>query len=220
MDLPRLSQAMDDPAFVQDPYPFYATARAEGDLFFWEELGMVASCSHRATSLLLRDRRLGRVAPHKTPVPDHLRDFYAVEEHSLLELERPHHTRLRGLVLHAFTSRQINALAPAIQAEANALIDAFPDGPFDLLTAFAQPLPVAIIADLLGVPRALCPDLLRWSNAIVRMYTAAPTRKEQIAANTAARDFVTCLKDHIAHKRHTPGDDLISELLAAQTQEG
>ena len=101
---------------------------------------------------ILRDRRFGREAPpERAPaIPDHLRPFYAVEAHSMLELEPPRHTRLRGLVLRAFTSRRIAALAPEIAGLAHQLIDQLPPGPFDFLRHFGQPLPVIIIARLLG----------------------------------------------------------------------
>ena len=85
-------------------------------------------------------------------IPDHLAPFYAVEAHSMLELEPPRHSRLRSLVLRAFTSRRIAALKDGIGVLCHELIDAFPDGDFDLLDAYARPLPVTIIARLLGVP--------------------------------------------------------------------
>jgi cytochrome P450 len=125
----------------------------------------------------LRDRRFGREAPpEKAPaIPAHLAPFYAVEAHSMLELEPPRHTRLRLLVLRAFTSRRIAALATRNRRPcAHTLIDAFPDGPFDLLESLCQPLPVRIIARLLGVPEEMAPDLLAWSNAMVGMYHGRP----------------------------------------------
>ena len=88
----------------------------------------------------------------------------------MLELEPPRHSRLRGLVLRAFTGRKVAAMAPEISATCHRLIDAFPDHPFDFLDAFARPLPVHVIATLLGVPTDRCDDLLRWSNAMVAMY--------------------------------------------------
>ena len=85
--------------------------------------------------------------------PAHLRDFYALDDLSMLDREPPAHTRLRGLVLRAFTSRRIAALAPEIAALAHAA-DRPPRRPpsFDLLPAFAERLPVIVIARLLGVP--------------------------------------------------------------------
>lgn len=133
----------------------------------------------------------------------------------MLELEAPHHTRLRGLVLRAFTSRTISGLAPTITDLCNASIDAFPDGPFDLLTAYAQPVPVRIIARLLGVPDDHADDLLGWSNAMVAMYQARRTPQIEADAIVATLAFSGFIRDHIAQKRKAPADDLISSLIAA-----
>lgn len=214
-----LSQSPTDPAFVQDPYPFYDRARAAGDLFFWDDYGMICATSHRAVTALLRDRRLGREAPPESapPIPSHLAPFYAVEAHSMLELDPPRHTRLRALVLRAFTSRRIAALGPEITALANDLIDRFPQsGPFDLLAAFARPLPVIIICRLLGVPESRADDLLAWSNAMVGMYQARRTRADEDAAAAAAQAFSAFITGYIAEKRRAPGDDLITRLIAAE----
>lgn len=217
----RLSQSPLDPGFVQEPYPFYERARAAGPFFVWEEYGLISTGSHAAVSALLRDRRLGREAPpdRRPPVPDHLAPFYAVEAHSMLELEAPRHTRLRGLVLRAFTSRRIAALQPEIDRLCHELIDAFPPGPFDLLAAFGQRLPVIVIARLLGVPEEMGDDLLRWSNAMVGMYQAGRDRAREDAAVAATEAFVAFMRAYVEERRATPRDDLISALIAAE-QEG
>ena len=211
----RLGQSPTDPAFVQNPYAFYDLARGE-DLFFWIDYSMVCATSHRAVSALLRDRRLGREAPAPPSFAPRLAPFYAVEAHSMLELEPPRHTRLRGLVLRAFTSRRIAALGPEIEALCHSLIDQFPTGGFDLLDLFARPIPVIIIARLLGVPEGRADDLLVWSNAMVAMYQARRTRAIEDAAVAATHAFTAFLTDYIAIKRQTPADDLISELIAAE----
>ncbi len=214
----HVSQSPTDPAFVQDPYPFYDRLRASGDLAWWEEFGMVCAASHRAVHALLRDRRFGREIPSELlqPVPEHLRPFYKVEAHSMLELEAPRHTRLRGLVLRAFTSRRIAALGPEIAALAHGLIDAFPEGAVDLLPAFCQPIPVIVIARLLGVPDAMAPQLLDWSNAMVAMYQARRTREIEEAASKAASEFSAFLTEYIDARRSDPRDDLLSQLIAAE----
>ncbi len=212
----RFSQDPREPAFVQDPYPAYDRARALGEIVYWEEYDMPAAMSHAAVSALLRDRRLGRAPLDPVSVPDHLRAFYAIEDHSMLELEPPKHTRLRGLVLRAFTSRRIAALAPEIKALSAELVDALPDGPFNLLTHYAQPLPVRIIARLLGVPEDMAPDLLRWSNAMVAMYQSGRSRVVEDSANQAAADFADFLRGYIERRRSAPADDLITHLIAAE----
>jgi cytochrome P450 len=113
-----LSQSPRDPAFVQDPYPFYDRARSLGPLFLWEDYGFPCAAGHAEVSLLLRDRRFGRELPEalRPARPAHLADFYRLDDRSMLDREPPAHTRLRGLVLRAFTSRRIAALAPDITA--------------------------------------------------------------------------------------------------------
>jgi cytochrome P450 len=216
----RLSQSPTDPAFVQDPYPFYARARAAGELIWWEEYAMPAAAGWAAVNALLRDRRFGREVPPDLapPVPEHLAPFYAVEAHSMLEAEPPRHTRLRGLVLRAFTSARIAALEPGIDALTSELIAGFPAGPFDLLDALARPLPVRVIARLLGVPEDRAPDLLAWSNAMVGMYQAGRTRAMEDAAVAATLAFRGWLEGVIAARRAAPGDDLLSRLIAAEAE--
>lgn len=214
----RLTQSPTDPAFVADPYAFYDRARAGGELFWWQDYDLPCAVSHRAVQAILRDRRFGRAWPEgmAPAIPPHLAPFYAIEAHSMLELEPPRHTRLRGLVLHAFTARRITALAPQIAALARDLAEAMPDGPQDLLTSFARPLPVTIIARLLGVPDAMGPDLLAWSNAMVRMYLAHRNPADEQAAVAAAQAFAAYLRAHIADRRRAPGDDLITHLIRAE----
>lgn len=217
LGMQHLSQDPKDPAFVQDPCAFYDTARKYGDVIQWDDYGMVCTLSHAATHAALRDKRMGRECPPEfaPDIPDSLAPFYAIEAHSMLELEAPRHTRLRGLVLRAFTSRTISGLAPAIRELCHAAIDAFPNEPFDLLTAYAQPVPVRIIARLLGVPETHAGDLLAWSNAMVAMYQARRTPQIEADAVAATSEFSAFLRDYIEQKRRTPTGDLISTLIAA-----
>ncbi len=212
----RMSQSATDPAFVQDPYPFYARARAAGPLVWWEEYAMPMATTHGAVNTLLRDRRFGREPIEQPDIPDHLRPFYAVEAHSMLELEPPRHTRLRGLVLRAFTSRRIQALAPEIAQLSRELAARIGPGETDLLDAFCRPIPVIVIARLLGVPEEMAPDLLRWSNAMVQMYQARRTRREEEEAASAASDFASFMRDYVERRRNDPRDDLITALIAAE----
>jgi unspecific monooxygenase len=216
-----LSQSPTDPAFVQNPYPFYERARAAGPFFHWADYGRLSTGNHAAVSAIFRDRRFGREVPaeKRAPVPDHLRPFYAVEAHSMLELEPPRHTRLRSLVLRAFTSRRIAALQPEIAQLCHDLIDALPDGEFDLLGLFGQRLPVIVIARLLGVPEDMGDDLLRWSNAMVGMYQAGRDRAREDAAVAATEAFVAFMRSYVDQRRKTPSDDLITALIQAE-QEG
>jgi cytochrome P450 len=211
-----LAQSPREPGFVADPYRFYDLARAAGPLFYWEDYGFPCAAGWATVNTILRDRRFGREAPVPPPRPAHLADFHAIDDLSMLEREPPAHTRLRGLVLRAFTARRVAALEPEIAALAERLIDGFPPGEVDLLPAFAQRLPVIVIARLLGVPEARADDLLGWSNAMVALYQARRDRAVEDAANAAARDFAAFLRAEIAKKRAAPGDDLLSALIAAE----
>ncbi|WP_375259954.1 cytochrome P450 [Citreimonas sp.] len=216
--MPRFSQSPTEPAFVQDPYPAYDRMRAAGALVLWDEYDLPCATTHAGVHALLRDRRFGREVPpeHATPTPEHCADFYAIEAHSMLELEPPNHTRLRGLVLRAFTSRRIKALAPEIEALCHRLIDDFPAGRFDLLDAYCRPVPVTVICRLLGVPEDMAPQLLRWSADMVAMYQARRDRAVEDAANAAARDFADFLRRYVEERRKAPAEDLITALITAE----
>ena len=213
----HLTQPLTDNAFVQDPYPVYAQARRDGPVMFWDDMGMVAVFDHAGVSALLRDRRLGRTPVTPRPRPVHLEPFRALEDNSLLELEPPRHTRLRSLVLRAFTSRRVVALRPDIEEITHELLAEFPQGdPFDLIPTFCQPIPVRIIARLLGVPETLAPELLSWSNDMVAMYQTGVTKDIETRAGHAATEFGDFMRGYIAERRSKPADDLITHLIAAE----
>lgn len=213
-----LIQSPSDPAFIQNPYTFYTQARRDAPVAFWEDYGMLAVFDHATVHALLRDKRLGREVPSelRKPVPDHLKAFDAIEQHSMLEKEGDTHRRLRGLVLRAFTSRRIANLNDDIVEICNDLIATFPKKDFDLIPAYCTQLPVRVIARLLGVPEEHGDDLLRWSNAMVSMYQANRSRAIEDAANTAASEFSDFLTRYIETRRNDPRDDLITNLIAAE----
>jgi cytochrome P450 len=209
-------QSPTDPAFVQDPYPAYDRARATAAVQHWPAYAMTAVFSQPLVSALLRDRRFGREPLAPVSPPPHLAPFYAIEAHSMLELEPPRHTRLRSLVLRAFTSRRIKELAPEIETLCNDLLNKVPmDAPFDLISTYATPIPVIVICRLLGVPESMAPQLLNWSADMVAMYQARRDRAIEDRAATAASEFAAFIRDFAQQKRKTPGDDLISHLLSA-----
>ncbi len=216
--LPRISQSPTEPGFVQNPYPFYDRARALGPLVLWHDYGMPAATTYEAVNTILRDRRFGREIPPELvqETPAHLIPFRDVEQHSMLDAEPPRHTRLRSLVLRAFTSRRIASMQPEIEALCHTLIDAFPDDDFDLIPAYCTPIPVIVIARLLGVPEAMAPQLLDWSNTMVAMYQARRDRAIEEAASAAASAFSAYLRSHVEDRRTRPADDLITQLIAAE----
>ncbi|WP_171136385.1 cytochrome P450 [Ruegeria sp. HKCCC1038] len=213
-----IQQSPTETDFVQNPYPFYDRARQLGDLVYWTDYNMPAAVSHNAVQEVFRDRRFGTEKPKELeqPQPDHLTPWLNVEAHSLLEAEPPHHTRLRSLVLRAFTSRAIAGLSDDLETLCHRLIDQFPDAPFDLLSAYCTQIPVITICRLLGVPEDRAPDLLRWSHAMVAMYQAGRTEETEHAAARATQDFTAFLTGYIETRRSQPRDDLITSLIAAE----
>lgn len=219
----RLRLDPHEPAFFQNPYDTYAFLHGASNTFFWEEFGFWCFGGFDDVNRLLRDRRFGRQNP--AGIPDsrgigedrsHLAAFDGIEVNSMLELEPPVHTRLRTLVNRAFVSRQVERLRPRVEALANELIDRFEPDQVDLLPAFAAPLPITIIAEMLGVPVDMGPQLLDWSHQMVAMYMHGRTRETEETANRAARDFSGFLRGYVTERRNKPGDDLLSLLIAAQ----
>ena len=218
----RLRLDPHDDRFVQDPYEAYAFLHTVAPTFFWEDYGMWCFGGYDAVNRLLRDRRLGRERPGgylsiaAGGGRAHLSSFDGIEANSMLELEPPVHTRLRTLVNRAFVSRQVERLRPRIEALAHELIDGFEGKKrVDLLPAFAAPLPITVIAEMLGVPVAMGPQLLDWSHRMVAMYMHGRTRQTEERADEAARDFAAFLRGYVAERRRSPGDDLLSLLIAA-----
>jgi cytochrome P450 len=213
-----------EPRFFQNPYEAYGRLHQLGASFFWEEFGFWCFSGFDDVSRLLRDRRFGRENPDGPPSPQgqglprhHVRHFDALEEHSLLEREPPVHTRLRTLVQRAFVSRQVDRLKPRLESLCHELIDGFEaDGAVDLIPAYASPLPVTIIANMLGIDEAMGPQLLDWSHAMVAMYMHGRTREVEESADTASREFAHFLRDELKSRRMNHGDDLLSLLAAAE----
>lgn len=214
----RVRLSPTDPAFVQDPYAAYRAIRRAGPVFFWEDYGHWCCADAAGVDALFRDRRFGREPPGgPAPVPAHVKPFHDLDALSMLEREPPDHTRLRGLVNRAFVSRAIARLRPRVAALAERLADALPGaGPVDLLRGFAEPIPVTIIAELLGVPGEDAPRLLAWSHPMVAMYRPTRTRADEDAAVAATRDFSAYLGAHLAARRAAPRDDLLTLLATAR----
>jgi len=215
--------------FVQDPYPFYAELRARCPVFYWKQLGHWCFADYDDVNAMLRDRRFGRQILHLATreelgwpdTPEHLLPFYRFEEHSLLEIEPPVHTRLRGFINPPFLPRQIERLRPEVERLAHELIDRFAaNGSTDLITAFAEPIPVMVIARFLGVPDDMAPQILAWSHDMVAMYQARRDRAVEDRAVTATIAFTAYMRGLLADRRAKPGEDFLSQLLTARDNDG
>ncbi|MEV6649911.1 cytochrome P450 [Streptomyces sp. NPDC051219] len=216
------------PQFVADPYPAYADLRARGRAHRFAPTNQWLIPHYADVSALLRDRRLGRTYLHRftheefgrTPPPAAHEPFHVLNGNGLLDLEAPDHTRIRRLVSKAFTPRTVERLAPTVHRLAEELVDGLvADGGGDLLAAVAEPLPVAVIAEMLGIPEPDRPLLRPWSADIVGMFELNPTEEAAARAVRASVEFSAYLRELIAVRRTAPGEDLVSALIAAHDED-
>ncbi|MGW0826633.1 cytochrome P450 [Streptomyces sp. NPDC002845] len=217
-----------DPDFVADPYPAYEELRARGRVHYYEPTNQWLVPHHADVSALLRDRRLGRAYQHRftheefgrTAPPAEHEPFHTLNDHGMLDLEPPDHTRIRRLVSKAFTPRTVEQLVPYVRRLAgelaNGLVEA---GGGDLLTDVAEPLPVAVIAEMLGIPESDRAQLRPWSGDICGMYELNPSEETAKRAVRASVEFSAYLRELIAARRAEPGEDLISGLIAAHDED-
>ncbi|MCB8902299.1 MULTISPECIES: cytochrome P450 [unclassified Streptomyces] len=215
------------PEFVADPYPAYAELRATGRAHWYGRTQQWLIPHHEDVSALLRDRRLGRTYTHRFTHEEFGREappaayepFHTLNDHGLLDLEAADHTRIRRLVSKAFTPRTVERLAPTVRRLAAGLVgDLVAAGGGDLLASVAEPLPVAVIAEMLGVPEddEERGRLRPWSAAICGMFELSPSEETARRAVEASVEFSDYLRELIARRRKSPGDDLISALIGVE----
>ncbi|HKC27646.1 MAG TPA: cytochrome P450 [Jatrophihabitans sp.] len=221
---PVLDLDLTSPEVVADPYPYFAAARKVAAVQWHDGLGMWLTFTHASADAVLRARTLGRLWAPRWPDAT-MPHFDLIHVNSLLENEPPTHTRLRRLVAGAFARGHVERLRPRVvelaERLADAVADAGSDGSVvDLIALYAEPLPVQVIAELLGVPERDWPLLRPWSNAIVKMYEYAVSPAQREGAETAAREFVEYLRELVATRRRSPGPDLVSSLIAETDAEG
>jgi cytochrome P450 len=215
---------LSDPAVVADPYPTFALARAAAPVQWDEQLGMWLAFTHAEANAVLRDRRLGRIWRDKAPA-ERFGQFNLIHRNAILEMEPPTHTRLRRLISTAFARGHVERLRPWVQDLADSLVDQLVERsggstPVDVLSGMSEELPVAVIAELLGVPAADRPLLRPWSNAIVKMYEYGRTSEVEDAAEQAAAEFVAYLRELAAERRRHLGEDLLSHLVSTRDADG
>ncbi|PJN24463.1 cytochrome P450 [Kitasatospora sp. CB02891] len=210
--------------FVAHPYPAYAALREQSPVVHFEPSDQWLVSRYADVNALLRDRRLGRTFTHRfgheefgqpAPNPAH-EPFHTLNDHGLLDLEGPDHTRIRRLVSKAFTPRMVESLRPTVQRLAGELVDGLlADGGGDLIAKVAEPLPVAVIAEMLGVPESDRHLLRPWSSDITGMFELNPDEETARRAVTASLEFSAYLRELIRRRREQPGADLISALAQA-----
>ncbi|MDO8484779.1 MAG: cytochrome P450 [Candidatus Limnocylindrales bacterium] len=210
-----------DPAFVADPYPVYRRLRDDHPVLWNPATNQWLISRHADVNRLLRDRRLGRTYLHQATHAEMARPeppawhapFHELNDAGMLDMEPPDHTRLRRLVLRAFTPRTVEAMRRRIQGIVDGLIDGFDGaGEVDLIADFVEPLPVTVIAELLDVPEADRHLLRPWSADFCLMYELDPPDASARKAVQASLEFGAYLRELLAERRRRPGDDLISAL--------
>jgi len=206
------------PEVIADPYPHFAEERRRFPVAWHDPSGRWLTFDHAAASTVLRDRRLGRIWVDRQPA-ERLAPFNMLHRHQMMENEPPDHTRLRRLVAGAFARGHVERLRPRVRALAEQLLGAVDRTHFDVIGEYAEPLPVLVIADLLGVPPSLAPRLRAWSQAIVQMYEVAPTPAQQAEAVRAAEEFAEVIREVARDRATSPRDDLVSDLVAARGED-
>ncbi len=209
-----------DPSFVENPYPALKELRQAGKPVWHEELGMFLAARYNDANAVLRTKTLGRIFTPKEP-ESQWNEFNWLHSDSLLDSEPPKHTRLRSLVGKAFSRSRIESLRPEVERIANNLLDQAENklssnGNFDLIADYAEPLPVKVIAALLGFPDRDEHLLRPWSQSIVKMYEVSPSLEAQEEAKQAAHEFAEYVRALMNERKTSPGQDLISELATVE----
>ncbi len=211
-----------DVGFIADPYRDYDELRRSAPVVYDEATDHWLISRYADVDALLRDRRFGRTYLHTTThedmdrpaPPEWHRPFWDLINAGILDMEPPDHTRVRKLVAKAFTPRFVESLRPRVHAIFESLLEGVAGaGAFDLLPTLAEPLPVIVIAQMLGVPEADHHLLRPWSADIVKMYELNPSEAAQHDAVRASLEFSGYLRELARERRTAPGDDLISGLV-------
>ncbi|QFI75212.1 cytochrome P450 [Bradyrhizobium betae] len=209
------------PDFIRDPYPHYDRLRTL-DPIHVTPFGQFVASRHADVSLVMRDKRFGKdfVERSKRRYSPAIMDepVFRSMSHWMLQADPPDHTRLRGLVVKAFTARRVEDMRPRIQEIVDQAIDAVIDrGHMDLIEDFAFRLPVTIICDMLGIPEDHREVFYKSSRDGGRLLDPVPLSKEEIAKGNAGNMMAQMYFQQLFElRRKTPGDDLITQLVQAE----
>jgi cytochrome P450 len=203
------------PEFRQNPYPYYNLLLTHAPIFYWETWGITFLSRHEDCSELLRDNRLGR-GRYGEPPPSQVA-LSAMMSRWMLLMNPPDHTRLRGLVYKAFTPRMVEQLRGTIQTVTDRLLDQVAQrGEMDLIADFAYPLPVTVIAEMLGIPEEDRDLFHHWSDALARSLDLTDDPAIYDRASVAAGEFTDYLRTLAARRRAQPTGDLLSALVQVE----
>ena len=206
-----------DPLLRADPYPAYKFLREAAPIWRAPSGHWVVS-THAACTAILRDPRMGHANQGEITPEMAAEPIVASLSRTMLLLDPPAHTRLRGLVAKAFTAKRMEGLRPRIEVIVDELLDAvIGQGGMCVIRDFAHKLPVTVICDMLGIPPSDRGPFLNESTVRGRILDPVPlTREEVDAANTGLAASQAYFRSLFARLRENPGDDLTSALLAAR----
>jgi cytochrome P450 len=210
-----------DPAFIADPYPVYHQLRAAAPV--WQSpLGMWVMTRYEDVALVLRDKRFGKnyAESMKRRYGENALNEPAVASlaRTMLVLDPPDHTRLRGLVTKAFTARRVEEMRPRIAAVVDQLIDRVAEkGAMDVIADFAHRLPVIVICDMLGIPEEDRGQFFDQYKVNSRLIDPVPlTREEMDAVNDNGKVVGAYFDSLFERRRKDPKDDLTTQLVQAE----
>src|SRR5258708_10072139 len=209
------------PEFIRDPYPHYARLRTS-DPMHLTPFGAFVASRHAEASLVLRDKRFGKDFVERTVRrygPQVMEEpVFRSMSHWMLQQDPPDHTRLRGLVVKAFTARRVEDMRPRIQQIVDQTLDAIiGHGHMDLIEDFAFRLPVTIICDMLGIPEEHREAFYKGSHDGGRLLDPVPLTPEEIAKANAGNMMSQMYFQHLFElRRKNPGDDLTTQLVHAE----
>ncbi|MFM1785336.1 MAG: hypothetical protein RLZZ108_360 [Actinomycetota bacterium] len=209
-----------DAEFIENPYPQLAKLREAGKPVWHEESNLFLAANYADANAVLRNRSLGRIFKPREP-ESAWGEFNWLHSDSLLDSEPPKHTRLRSLLVKAFNKNKIDSLRPDVERLTAQLLEGIEQkladtGEFDVIADFAEPLPVKVIAALLGFPDEDEHLLRPWSQAIVKMYEINPSEQTQADAQRASHEFAEYVRGLMEERKRNPGTDLISDLAAVE----
>ena len=208
------------PRTAQDPYPTYATLREKDPVHRSRLMNAWLFSRHGDIDMILRDHQRFGNDPRKGTLNRRQRkSLPAEEDFTMLFLDPPDHKRLRALVNKAFTPKAVNALETHIRSLLRGLLDDIDDpAGFDLMQAVAQPLPVIVIAEMLGVPPEERARFKVWSDHRARVLEPMIDAREREVAEAANRSLNDYFMPIIKERRQAPKDDIVSALAQAEEE--
>lgn len=205
--------------YIADPYPVYQRLRERDPLHRSILTRQVVVSRYRDVDRILRDWRSFSNDLRRGDASSDSVNARRQLKPSMLVLDPPDHTRLRRLVNRAFTPRQVAKMEDHIRATAHALLDDVGDaGEFDLMSAFAVPLPTIVIARMIGVPEEDLERFKEWSDDLSRLLEPLLSERQMEKAYAADRQFAAYFTKVIEQRRREPRDDLVSRLVEAEEE--